>query len=176
MKPGSAAASSVGEVAAGAPCDALGAGVGAGAGAAEGGRVDAAAGVSRRVGVGAGVGAGVVAVGRWVVGAGAGRVGTTTVGAGAGVGAGDPRRSPGASGGIPLSAGPCIPVVRPSLVDGRRKVDGLVADGAGVGAGVSSCCASAGVPAAPAISTAASAAVDSRAIFAVRPKLRFVMM
>lgn len=174
MKPGSVAASSVGEVAAGAPCDAVGAGVGAGAGAAEGARVDAAAGVSRRVGVGAGVGAGVVAVGRWAVGAGAGRVGTTTVGAG--VGAGVPRRSPGASGGIPLSAGPCIPVVRPSLVDGRRKVDGLVADGAGVGAGVSSCCASAGVPAAPAISTAASAAVDSRAIFAVRPKLRFVMM
>jgi len=113
---------------------------------------DAAAGAPGRTTVGAVVGAGAAALG-WVgvtCGGATGRVGD---GVGVGVGAGgDPRLSFGATGGKPLSDGPCTPGARPSSAGGRRKVD----DGAGVGAGDSACCAAMGVAVPTAIIAIAS--------------------
>jgi len=135
-------------------------GAAAGAGVVARGVFWVVAGAARGV-VAAGAGVGVVR-GGWVVTTGGG------VGAGAGVGVGCPPRSFGVSGGKAPSAGPCIPGVRPSLAGGKRKVD----EGAGVGAGVSVCCANAGMLSA---SDAANAPSDSRAAFSLRPIVRTVI-
>lgn len=118
--------------------------------------------VSRRVGPGAGDGEVVV-----------GWVGVTLGGAGVGVGAGvgagccGPRLSFGATGGRPLSDGPCTPGARPSSAGGRRKID----DGAGVG--VSASCAR---TAAVAISASNSATSGNRAALLLCPKFLSVIM
>jgi hypothetical protein len=138
----------------------------AGSGAARGALV-VVGGVSRR------------AVGADGAGVGAGRVGTTVgvvvrgVGAGVGAGVGGPRRSPGASGGRPLSDGPCTPDVRPSSAGGRRNVEVGAGVGEGAGVGCSVCAAAGGSP--PATSEAASAASDKRAALSPRPSFRTVI-
>ncbi len=90
------------------------------------------------------------------------------VGAGAGVGVGV-ARSRGPSGGILLSVGPCTPGVRPSFAGGSRKVE----EGVGVGAGVSACCAVAGMISA---SDAANAPSDNRAALSLCPIVRTVIL
>lgn len=136
---------------------------GAASGAADAARGVSGAAVSRRAGPGAADGTVVVA----------GCVGVTRGGAGVGVGAGvgaggcDPRRSFGATGGRPLSDGPCTPGARPSLAGGRRKID----DGAGVGVSVS-CARTVAV----AISASTSATNGNRAALLPCPKFLSIIM
>lgn len=89
--------------------------------------------------------------------------GDVGAGVGVGVGVGCPRRSPGATGGKPLSEGPCTPGARPSSVGGGRRKS--------IGRGdVVVSCAATGAPA------ASIAAASANAAACCRPKLRTVIL